>query len=37
MWTLHDMRIAIEGAQLSATDFNEIVDILKETNSCILL
>ena len=31
------MRIAIEGPQLSTTDFSEIVDILKETNHCILL
>ena len=31
------MRIAIEGPQLSATDFSEILDILKETNHCILL
>ena len=29
--------IAIEGPQLSTTDFNEILDILKETNHRILL
>ena len=31
MWTLH------KGPQLSTTDFNEILDILKETNRRILL
>ena len=31
------MRIAIEGPQLSTTDFSEILDIFKETNLRILL
>ena len=31
------MQIAIEGPQLSTTDFNEIRDILKENNCHILL
>ena len=31
------MQIAIEGPQLYTTDFNEILDILKETNHHILL
>ena len=31
------MKIAIEGPRLSTTDFNEILDILKETNLRILL
>ena len=31
------MRIAIEGPQLSKADFNEIIDILKETSRHVLL
>ena len=32
----HLMKIAIEGPQLTDVDFDEILDILKEKNRCIL-
>ena len=31
----HLMRIAIEGPRLNLVNFNEILDIFKETNRCI--